>query len=762
MGRADTITLKDGTVYRGVVDKDNTLVFVSDNLKRTIFYSSKIAKIESDNAFQDFVPFRLVQPLEVHGGLMPSAAVDITATPWDAKGRRGFQYKNNQLQRKDMQQAINEISPHLTRFRGIDGFWIGQIATSEIPRSVILGLLAKVEQGNEDERKRVVRFLMQARWFDEAKTALADLDRDFPHLKDTIDDVRRSVIESQARDALLQAVAARRAMQPAENLRILRSIIDPKLPREILDEARDTLRAAEDQRSLDRAMAERFRDLGEKLSEADRPVWKTRIAEVLKAIALVPDVARERLNPIMRSDAPSASGPPEARFALAMSAWVAGPEAAVESLARASALWDARQSIQNYLIGRTPFVRRDLQTPTETPRPIDDPVKVRAEALASLANSEGITAATIDQIVPRMVPPLDENRLDDGRSITIHRVADDENPIPTEYAVLLPPEYDPLRSYPAVVALHDGRGPRSAVEWVGVEAARRGYVVVAPEYNSPGKGRGYRYSTEEHAAAQLSIRDARKRYSIDSDRIFLAGQLVGADMAWDLGLAHPDLFAGVVAVSGFPARYAFKYKPQLDKLPLYVVLGELAPAAREVIFDQYVRPLIEGVKDVTYVDYLKRGLEPLPEEVPAFFDWMASRKRDPAPKTFEAASARESDARFYGVIVQEISPGRTTTPELARPLGENIKPATIKQRTSTQGNLINLTTSGIGRIDVWLSPKLIDFDRKIEVRQNERTLFKGQVKPDLAVMLEDIRIRGDRQQMYHYKVSPNAPKPRGR
>ena len=762
---ADDVYLKSGEVYRGTVDKDNTLVFVSDSLKRTVFYNSKIARTESNGGFQNFERFQLVQPLEVHAGLMTNVAVDISASPWDAKGRRAFQYKNARLAKIAMQQAINEISPHMTRYRGIDGFWVGQVATSQVPRAVILGLLAKVEQANENERLRVARFLIQAQWFDEAKAALDQLERDFPKLQDTVGAVRRSVAESQARDALIEAATARQAQQPLRSLQVLRSIADPKLPREILDEARDQVRRDEDQAALDRNLANRLLDLADKLSEADRPAWRGRTAEVLKMIAQAPEVARARLDPAFRDDPARPAALPEARFARAMSGWVVGPDGAVDSLATAATFWQARQLVQNYLVGRDEAARREPRGKEEPPRPPDDPVKVRSDVINGLdgiQRADNLSLDTVDLIVERMVPPLDEARGEETQTITTHRVIDDENPSPTEYAVLLPPEYHPLRTYPTVVALHDGHGPRSAVEWVAGEAAKRGYIVIAPEYTNPDKGPSYRYSAEEHAAVQLSLRDARKRYSIDSNRVFLAGQLAGADMTWDFGLAHPDLFAGIIPVSGFPAKYAYKYKAQVDKLPLYVVLGELAPAAREVVFDQFVRPLIENVEDVTYVDYLRRGLEPLPEEVPAMFAWMANRRRDPAPRTFEVATARDSDARFYGVVVQEITPGRSTTPETADPLGKNIRPASIKLRTSTQGNLLNLTTSGINRFDLWVSPRLIDFKRKMEIRQNDRVVYRGQVKPDFALMLEDLRVRGDRQQLYHWKVVVGGSKPRGR
>jgi len=766
--RADTVTLKNGTVYRGTVDKDNTLVFVNDNLRRVIFYNSKIQKVESDPGFSNLERFALVQPLEVHGGTMPVAAVDIRSTPWDAKGRRSFRYVNARQRPVEMQQAINELGPHLTRFRGIDGFWTGQVATSQVPRPVVTGLLGKVDQANESERTKVTRWLLQAGWYPEVRQALDGLERDFPQLKLTVAEVRQTVAELEGREVLADVATRRKGQQPAGALSRLRALPTAGLPRDILDDARDQIRKDDDRAVADRLLADSLRDLAEKLSEVDRKGWKPRLAEVLEALARAPDAVRARLDALARADS---SASPEARFALAMSGWVVGPDAAVDTLAAASALWDARRSVLKYLSGREddPVADPALKDYEKTrkappPRPRIGPEKARADALVELTNLEAGSKVDHDalaRIVARMAPPLAEEG-ERPSAVTIRRVGDDENPDPSEYAVLLPPEYHPLRSYPAVVALHDGRGPKSAIDWVAAEASRRGYIVVAPEYNLPGKGKGYRYSTSEHAAVELSLRDARKRYAIDSDRVFLAGQLAGADAAWDVGLAHPDLFAGVVAVSGFPAKYAYKYKVNADKVPLYVAIGEFAPAAREVVFDQYLKPMIENVQDVTYVDYLKRGLEELPEEVPSFFDWTDRRHRDPAPRTFDAATARDGDARFFGVVVQDIAPGRSTAPEAADPLGKNLKPATIKMRSSATGNLLNITTSGISRLDVWVSPRLIDFKKKMEVRLNEKPLFRGLAKLELAPMLEDLRIRGDRQQIYYYKVTMGAPRPRGR
>ena len=44
------------------------------------------------------------------------------------------------------------------------------------------------------------------------------------------------------------------------------------------------------------------------------------------------------------------------------------------------------------------------------------------------------------------------------------------------------------------------------------------------------------------------------------------------------------------------------------------------------------------------------------------------------------------------------------------------------------------------------------FAKRFELRVNNRTVVKTQAKPDLLPLLEDLRVRGDRQQVYWVKV----------
>src|SRR5262249_25485456 len=125
--------------------------------------------------------FELIQPIVVHAGSMPKEVLSVEAEPWDEHGRRAFRYIGSRVNRPiRMEQAIINISPHIVRYRGIDGFWQGVVETGQVPHAVILSLIGRVDQKNAEERERVVRFLMEAGWYPEAREELDRLIQDFP------------------------------------------------------------------------------------------------------------------------------------------------------------------------------------------------------------------------------------------------------------------------------------------------------------------------------------------------------------------------------------------------------------------------------------------------------------------------------------------------------------------------------------------------------------------------------------------------------
>jgi hypothetical protein len=740
--RADVVTLESGLVLKGDVDKDGTILSVFDGLRRVLVRDTKVASRQAAAA-ETVETFKVDQPLITHAGAMPTYAIGIDAGPWDDTGRRAFSYIGPGSGKPvRMTQALIELGPKQVRFRGIDGFWRAEIATSQVPKAAILALLAKTDPADQSTRLKLGRFLIQAEWFPEALAELDRIAKDFPELTETVKTVRRSVATLRAQQALDEAALRRKAGQPAEVARLLKAFPTAEVPLELVEQARNTLRQDAAQDDADRALAARVREAGEALPAPDRKALGAVTLAMLRDLDEAPDALRDRFAPFAQSTGPT----PPARYARALSGWIVGPDGATESLDDARALLAAREAIRSYLAA---------------PDPTDRATALDAIRLLQKEHPEVVGMPTLARIARLLPPPL--RRPDDeapGRPRLL-RAGDDDNAEPTEYVAILPPEYSPLRPYPAIVVLHGGDGPESAAKAWAPEAARRGVVLIAPEYNLAGQPRDYRYTASEHAAVEIALRDARKRFAIDADRVFLAGTLLGGNMAWDFGLAHPDLFAGTIVLSGLPAKYVFAYRDHAKFQPLYMVLGDLAPAETDLVAP-FGTSFVARNYDALYVEHFRRGLEPFPEEIPQAFAWIANRRRDPYPKEFEFSAARECDSRFFGVVLQEFAPGRATPPEQADNLGKNLKPATLTVRYRSLANLLDIETSGLARLDAWLAPPHLDLTKRLEIRINGRTAFKGVPAVDPASFLEDLRLRGDRSQVYflRYAATLSGSRPR--
>jgi pimeloyl-ACP methyl ester carboxylesterase len=729
----------------GPPDRDNTLVYISDGLKRIVVRDSRIEKIEANSAFRGGEKFQLVQPLVVHGGLMPKDVWSVEAGPWDERGRRTFRYigasPNKPIR---MEQAIIEIGPHIVRLRGVDGFWVSLLETNQIPRDVVTGLLSRIEQKNVGERERVVRFLMDIGWNAEARKELDRLVRDFPQadLKERAENARLFILNGEASDRRAEVAQCRKAQQYRRSAELLKGFSDKSIPTELQLEARDIERLDQQQHAADLVLTSELRKLSAELPAASRKFWKEPVAEVTEVISEAPEAVRDRFAMWRKARAEPGSNS-SGLFASAMSSYVAGPDHATNELPAAEVMWKARDLIRQFCVGDVPAGS------SEQVAALGSLPWTTVTGGGEMPKRLALLAAIID-----LMPPLRDVGDLDLKKTLHHRIGEDGDNEATDYAVRVPPEYHPIRKYPAVVVLHSGKGPDSAINEWSAEAERRGYILIAPEYMAKGELPEYHYTPSELAAAQLALRDARKRYSIDGDRIFVAGQLTGANMAWDLALSHPDLFAGVVVISGLPAKYVPRYLPHHERMPLFFVIGDLAPAANEFVYSKYIKPLILKTWDITYVEYVRRGLETLPEEIPPAFDWMDRRRRDAVPKSFKVNTARISDDRFYGVVVREFDAGRTTAPEAVEMLGNNLKPATIEMKSSAISNLVRLDVKGVSSLDVWLSPKLIDFERKADIRINGKPYSRqAKIKLDMEAMLDDLRVRGDRKQLFWHRIS---------
>ncbi|MHC4471780.1 MAG: PDZ domain-containing protein [Planctomycetota bacterium] len=75
---------------------------------------------------------------------------------------------------------------------------------------------------------------------------------------------------------------------------------------------------------------------------------------------------------------------------------------------------------------------------------------------------------------------------------------------------------------------------------------------------------------------------------------------------------------------------------------------------------------------------------------------------------------------------------------------------------TVEGNRFHVTSSGVARLLIHLSPRLADLEKPVEVRVNGRTLFKAVVEPDPASMLQYALIDRDRSMVYRATIDVPA------
>ncbi len=249
-----------------------------------------------------------------------------------------------------------------------------------------------------------------------------------------------------------------------------------------------------------------------------------------------------------------------------------------------------------------------------------------------------------------------------------------------------------------------------------------------------------------------SLRDACRRFSIDTDRVFLSGHSMGGDAAWDIALAHPDLWAGVIPIVATSGKFVPRYTPNAAKLSMYFVSGELdgsKTVTNAPEFDRYLTN--HNGWDTTLVEYQGRGHEHFSDEIQRLFEWMGHKKRDFFPREFSVVTMRSFDNFFWNVDIKGMPSSQTVDPA-AWPPPKGTQPMRLEMKAdAAAANGLSVRMQRV-KLTVWLSPEWVSFERPITLSINGNTIPRNSIKPSLSVLLEDVRTRGDRQHPFWAKV----------
>jgi tetratricopeptide (TPR) repeat protein len=756
--RATEVVLNDGRVLHGKLGKTAGLVdvnllkqsdsttslklidFLDDSLRRT-YFSHRLARevhLEENRTLEE--KFKLHQPVARNGATPKTVGPAMAIQPFDEYGRRMYTL-NTERGPVKLIQGITELTPQWCKVEAKTVVWDMRLATSCIPRDELRKILWKqADTKNPEAYKKIARFYLQGEHYEEARQALEAMLAalpDRPDLKEQLAPTLRRIVEASAQQLLSELRLRREAGQHKLVSEKLKKFPAEGVSSEMLQGVRQLSQEYDVLEARRENVDKQLKALSAKLKDSE---LRERVQPILGELADELSLnTLERMAPFLQN-ANDKDAADSAKVSWAVSGWLMGATAATARLDTTTSMYRVRGLIRQYL--------------TEAN------ARARETTCKAILQEYAGDPTTVAALVAHMKPPLPAPQAVEGKPgyyvLKTPGLADAPE---VTYYVQLPPEYDPYRRYPAIVTLH---GELSTAEqqidwWAGPwkdgqragQAARHGSIVIAPVWTAERQNQ-YRYSARELAAVLNSLRDAYRRFSIDTDRVYLSGHWSGGDAAWDIGLAHPDLWAGVIPIAAQPDRYCEFYKDNARYVPFYVVVGELdGDRLRKIA--KTLDPCLRYGYNTTVVEFIGRGHDDFSDEILRIFDWMAHFRRNFFPREFLCKSMRPWDNSFWWVEMQGMPPKCMVDPANWPPPSGS-RPVEVKSSLTNKNGLI----VGVGstHVTVWLSPEMLDFKQRATIMVNGKRLTSADqiVRPSLKTLLEDVRTRGDRQHPFWAKL----------
>jgi len=706
---------------------------IDDGLRRTYLHGKGMVDGDPVDIGDLERSIELWQPIPLGGKVVAGLGNAIGVSPFNEFGRRVLTVRGPEGPVQII-QGITELNSRYAKLSALKGkpslSWDMRVATSSIDSKTLSKIFdRRIDPGDLNSRLEAVRFYINAQRYDDAKIALKKIIRDFPEEKDLNAQVV-TLTEKQG-DQLLDEAKSRIA---SGQYGLAKSILD-SFPLNAVGRIK-RLQVEEVAKGISQ-IAVQVDTVTSKLSQQIEQLPGAQadgLKEILKEIKdeLNADTLPRLSDYIRLGD--SEALPMDNRVALGIAGWLLGSGSGEQNLSVTIALLKVRDLIVEYL-GDTDAARRQ-------------------QILDELKNLEGAQPEYVDRMLPLLSPTLEWSEDSADTSLPgMFRVKLDG----ISYLVQLPPEYNPLRQYPCVVTLHETRSsPERQIEWWAGEyredlgmrlghASRSGFIVVAPEWSRVGQVL-YEYTPQEHQRVLRSLRHAMRRCSIDSDRVFIAGHGEGATAAWDIGLAHPDLWAGMISVSGYPSKTVPHYEPNSRYLPMYFVMGELDQTKADgAIIDDYM----SFNHDAMVVMYRGNGRSYFYDEIQRIFEWMLlpAHTRRPSPEEIDTATIREGDQFFWWLELMDIKDGVAVDPILWSQ-ADRIRAGKISASIGID-NQIRLKNAPADRFRILLRPQGgIDLNKEVIVRYGTASPKRFYFDGELRTLLEDVRQRGDRKRAF--------------
>jgi predicted esterase len=761
-----------GTGQSFIIPANGSFLYLDDDIRRIYFSPNHVQEAirsKPGETRKDMIQIVKQRPSNRPRVILPGWAFE-KFTEWNERWERTIAVNTGTGRgHLDITQRIIQLTPWHTYIMTLDYNWDPQFRTKELGPDFVLKLLREYYQNHkdkkdmkeQDKRIEIAKFMQQAGWYGHALSELEALIKENSEAREAAEPMIKQLHALRSNFLADDIERTHRIGQHEEAQARIESLYRDRMA-DLAGEKQKL--SVQDLKNKYEAGKEKLqqaqqylKELPMRLDAVSRPFWAVAAATILEELTFdtvsrldtfLP-FAQQHLRELDEKRKPAQTT--EEVLALAVSGWMQGTTLAEPDVKNATKLFHARLMLQEY-----------LKT---------DGSVAREKLVASFSREHNVSPEVMARVI-RLMPPITPPEEVTAREPMRFDIDAPESP-GGSYLVQAPPGYSPYRPYPVLMILHTSREKADSMLLRMRElAAHHGYLLVAPLWAKEAKGLrpSYNYSAREHALVLDSLRDLRRRFNVDSDRVFLFGWEDGGTMAFDIGLAHPDQFAGVAPMNGSVAKYAETCWTNAQYLPFYVIEGDFNGSNLKGT-RLLQKNWMTSHYPYLYVEYKGRASEWYAEELLSMMDWMNRKKRHhPARELGRYHTAggqdegfrtlRETDNKFYFLSTDSIDPrylnDASTWQKFVRPASLQANIAIGNEggvKEARIWNQINVRTTGVKQVTVWLAPNMIDFAKPVMVRVNGTQYGQARVyPPSLSTMLDEFYYSSDRQRLFFGKI----------
>ena len=733
------------------------VVVIDDGLRRVFIGLKSVANANGESQRNE-IEFDI--PQKEYNGSEGTEGQLVKLGQFNEYGHRDFFIRDPKNNRRRYVQGITKITPRYCIVNVLASSnrdlkqWRMSVSTSLIDPQVLRNILIRrANPNNVNDLFDIADFFRQTRNYEMARKELLLIKSRFPEEKERVEEQRIELLQIEGRQRLADIDKRLKLGQTRLAATFAKVADNPSFSNDIRAKFDSFKQVADQQQAKIENAKQQIKQLADKVDNLT-PEQQVVVDRFL--VSLQNDLTENslpRLDSYTRV-ADDNSIPNIRKLALAISGWMLGTNNAIENMAIVESLHPVKSLVLEYLADQTTDSRRQA-------------------ILTELEKLETGNPRYIDSLLKQSKPVAAEDlsQYDGSQPIEFYVQAPGTiaSPEAKRYRCIahLPTEYDPLRKYPAIISLPGGN---QTLEynlnlWCGNyneklsneigsavrngQASREGLIVVSVDYRDKGQQQ-FKYSTREHLIVNEGLREALRRFSIDSDRVFLSGHFEGGNGAYDIGVSHPEQWAGVIGFSGAFEKYVNLYNANTHVgLPLYVVVGEKDIVSKKGIeksASKWLKSKLNRFINLTIVEYKGQLGTDYREEIQNAIKWTQAQNRTwPSGPgfEFEAKAMRPGDSYFW-FFEMDIPDGKIYEPELygLQPFPKALKMSGSIKREN-QFRLAPKNTSLGSESTLWLGPEFVNFDKQIEIKG--RGSFKGIVKPANKTILDDVLRRADVQ-----------------